>query len=144
TGSARPRSPGPPTASRSWPRWRTAPCGPRSSTRRNPATSARIYWPTGSTRSRTGRPQNPEAVRARLTAAARPHIRSRPPLAEAPAVMTTLDPPPAVDVRDGQAVRLVHGESGSETSYGDPLAAALAWQEAGAQWLHLVDLDAAF
>ncbi|ONK15059.1 bifunctional 1-(5-phosphoribosyl)-5-((5-phosphoribosylamino)methylideneamino)imidazole-4-carboxamide isomerase/phosphoribosylanthranilate isomerase PriA [Streptomyces sp. MP131-18] len=51
---------------------------------------------------------------------------------------------PAVDVRDGQAVRLVHGESGTETSYGDPLAAALAWQRAGAPWLHLVDLDAAF
>ncbi|GHA84114.1 bifunctional 1-(5-phosphoribosyl)-5-((5-phosphoribosylamino)methylideneamino)imidazole-4-carboxamide isomerase/phosphoribosylanthranilate isomerase PriA [Streptomyces chryseus] len=51
---------------------------------------------------------------------------------------------PAVDVRDGQAVRLVHGESGSETSYGDPLQAALAWQQAGAEWLHLVDLDAAF
>ncbi|NKE09698.1 MULTISPECIES: bifunctional 1-(5-phosphoribosyl)-5-((5-phosphoribosylamino)methylideneamino)imidazole-4-carboxamide isomerase/phosphoribosylanthranilate isomerase PriA [Kocuria] len=51
---------------------------------------------------------------------------------------------PAVDVRDGQAVRLVQGESGSETGYGDPLEAALAWQNAGAQWLHLVDLDAAF
>ncbi|MFJ3923685.1 bifunctional 1-(5-phosphoribosyl)-5-((5-phosphoribosylamino)methylideneamino)imidazole-4-carboxamide isomerase/phosphoribosylanthranilate isomerase PriA [Streptomyces sp. NPDC090022] len=51
---------------------------------------------------------------------------------------------PAVDVRDGQAVRLVHGESGSETSYGSPLQAALAWQAAGAEWLHLVDLDAAF
>ncbi len=51
---------------------------------------------------------------------------------------------PAVDVADGQAVRLVQGEAGSETSYGDPLAAALAWQEAGAQWVHLVDLDAAF
>jgi phosphoribosyl isomerase A len=51
---------------------------------------------------------------------------------------------PAVDVRDGRAVRLVHGESGSETSYGDPLRAALAWQRAGAEWLHLVDLDAAF
>ncbi len=51
---------------------------------------------------------------------------------------------PAVDVADGQAVRLVRGEAGTETSYGDPLAAALAWQEAGAQWLHLVDLDAAF
>lgn len=51
---------------------------------------------------------------------------------------------PAVDVRDGQAVRLVHGESGSETSYGSPLEAALAWQRAGAEWLHLVDLDAAF
>ena len=51
---------------------------------------------------------------------------------------------PAVDVSDGQAVRLVQGEAGSETSYGDPLAAALTWQEAGAEWIHLVDLDAAF
>ena len=51
---------------------------------------------------------------------------------------------PAVDVADGQAVRLVQGEAGSETSYGDPLAAALAWQSAGAEWIHLVDLDAAF
>jgi phosphoribosylformimino-5-aminoimidazole carboxamide ribotide isomerase/phosphoribosylanthranilate isomerase len=51
---------------------------------------------------------------------------------------------PAVDVAGGQAVRLVQGEAGSETGYGDPLAAALAWQEAGAQWIHLVDLDAAF
>jgi phosphoribosyl isomerase A len=51
---------------------------------------------------------------------------------------------PAVDVAGGQAVRLVQGEAGSETSYGDPLAAALAWAEAGAEWVHLVDLDAAF
>ena len=51
---------------------------------------------------------------------------------------------PAVDVADGQAVRLVQGEAGSETNYGDPLSAALAWQDAGAQWVHLVDLDAAF
>ena len=51
---------------------------------------------------------------------------------------------PAVDVADGQAVRLVQGEAGSETGYGDPLEAALAWQNAGAEWLHLVDLDAAF
>ncbi|MGB2839961.1 MAG: bifunctional 1-(5-phosphoribosyl)-5-((5-phosphoribosylamino)methylideneamino)imidazole-4-carboxamide isomerase/phosphoribosylanthranilate isomerase PriA [Actinomycetes bacterium] len=51
---------------------------------------------------------------------------------------------PAVDVADGQAVRLVQGEAGSETSYGDPWAAARAWQEAGAEWIHLVDLDAAF
>jgi phosphoribosyl isomerase A len=58
--------------------------------------------------------------------------------------MSKLELLPAVDVRDGQAVRLVHGESGSETSYGDPLEAALAWQRAGAEWLHLVDLDAAF
>jgi phosphoribosylanthranilate isomerase len=51
---------------------------------------------------------------------------------------------PAVDVADGQAVRLVQGEAGSETGYGDPLEAALAWERAGAQWVHLVDLDAAF
>jgi phosphoribosylanthranilate isomerase len=51
---------------------------------------------------------------------------------------------PAVDVVDGQAVRMVHGAAGSETSYGDPLAAALAWQRAGAEWIHLVDIDAAF
>ena len=51
---------------------------------------------------------------------------------------------PAVDVANGQAVRLVQGEAGSETSYGDPLAAAMAWQDAGAEWIHLVDLDAAF
>jgi phosphoribosyl isomerase A len=51
---------------------------------------------------------------------------------------------PAVDVADGQAVRLVQGAAGSETSYGDPMAAALAWAEAGAEWIHLVDLDAAF
>jgi 1-(5-phosphoribosyl)-5-[(5-phosphoribosylamino)methylideneamino] imidazole-4-carboxamide isomerase/N-(5'phosphoribosyl)anthranilate isomerase len=51
---------------------------------------------------------------------------------------------PAVDVVDGQAVRLVQGAAGSETSYGDPMAAAEAWQAAGAEWIHLVDLDAAF
>jgi 1-(5-phosphoribosyl)-5-[(5-phosphoribosylamino)methylideneamino] imidazole-4-carboxamide isomerase/N-(5'phosphoribosyl)anthranilate isomerase len=51
---------------------------------------------------------------------------------------------PAVDVADGQAVRLVQGAAGSETSYGDPVEAALSWQRAGAEWLHLVDLDAAF
>jgi 1-(5-phosphoribosyl)-5-[(5-phosphoribosylamino)methylideneamino] imidazole-4-carboxamide isomerase/N-(5'phosphoribosyl)anthranilate isomerase len=51
---------------------------------------------------------------------------------------------PAVDVADGQAVRLVQGEAGSETSYGDPAAAALQWQRDGAEWIHLVDLDAAF
>jgi len=56
----------------------------------------------------------------------------------------TLELLPAVDVADGQAVRLVQGAAGSETSYGDPLAAALAWQAAGAEWIHLVDLDAAF
>ncbi|HTT52788.1 MAG TPA: bifunctional 1-(5-phosphoribosyl)-5-((5-phosphoribosylamino)methylideneamino)imidazole-4-carboxamide isomerase/phosphoribosylanthranilate isomerase PriA [Streptosporangiaceae bacterium] len=51
---------------------------------------------------------------------------------------------PAVDVSGGQAVRLVHGAAGTETGYGDPLRAARAWQAAGAEWVHLVDLDAAF
>jgi 1-(5-phosphoribosyl)-5-[(5-phosphoribosylamino)methylideneamino] imidazole-4-carboxamide isomerase/N-(5'phosphoribosyl)anthranilate isomerase len=58
--------------------------------------------------------------------------------------VTSLQLLPAVDVAGGQAVRLVQGEAGSETHYGEPLAAALAWQQAGAQWIHLVDLDAAF
>ena len=51
---------------------------------------------------------------------------------------------PAVDVKDGQAVRLVQGELGSESNYGSPLDAALDFQSAGAEWIHLVDLDAAF
>jgi phosphoribosyl isomerase A len=51
---------------------------------------------------------------------------------------------PAVDVAGGRAVRLVQGAAGTETSYGEPLDAALAWQGAGASWIHLVDLDAAF
>ena len=51
---------------------------------------------------------------------------------------------PAVDVRDGKAVRLRQGESGSETDYGSPLEAARTWVESGASWIHLVDLDAAF
>ncbi|WP_208012889.1 bifunctional 1-(5-phosphoribosyl)-5-((5-phosphoribosylamino)methylideneamino)imidazole-4-carboxamide isomerase/phosphoribosylanthranilate isomerase PriA [Nesterenkonia salmonea] len=51
---------------------------------------------------------------------------------------------PAVDVADGQAVRLVQGEAGSETGYGGPVEAAQAWQDQGAEWIHLVDLDAAF
>lgn len=51
---------------------------------------------------------------------------------------------PAVDVADGQAVRLTQGAAGTETTYGSPLEAALEWQRAGAEWIHLVDLDAAF
>jgi phosphoribosylanthranilate isomerase len=51
---------------------------------------------------------------------------------------------PAVDVEGGRAVRLVRGEAGSSTGYGEPLAAALSWQAGGARWIHLVDLDAAF
>ncbi|MGF2951868.1 bifunctional 1-(5-phosphoribosyl)-5-((5-phosphoribosylamino)methylideneamino)imidazole-4-carboxamide isomerase/phosphoribosylanthranilate isomerase PriA [Mycobacterium sp. THU-M116] len=51
---------------------------------------------------------------------------------------------PAVDVVDGRAVRLVQGRAGSETEYGSALDAALNWQRDGAEWIHLVDLDAAF
>lgn len=56
----------------------------------------------------------------------------------------TFDLLPAVDVADGRAVRLVQGRAGTETSYGSPLQAALDFQAAGARWIHLVDLDAAF
>ncbi len=51
---------------------------------------------------------------------------------------------PAIDVADGQAVRLTRGVAGSETSYGDPVDAAGDWTAQGAEWIHLVDLDAAF
>ncbi len=51
---------------------------------------------------------------------------------------------PAVDVSEGKAVRLTRGEAGTETSYGDPVDAAADWIAQGAQWIHLVDLDAAF
>ncbi len=63
--------------------------------------------------------------------------------------MSTPDQPrlellPAVDVVEGRAVQLVQGVAGSGAEFGDPLLAALQWQEEGAEWLHLVDLDAAF
>ena len=51
---------------------------------------------------------------------------------------------PAVDIAGGQAVQLVQGVAGSEKRFGDPVEAALRWQQAGAEWIHLVDLDAAF
>jgi phosphoribosyl isomerase A len=51
---------------------------------------------------------------------------------------------PAVDVQGGKAVQLVQGVAGSEKTFGDPLDAALTWQRDGAEWIHLVDLDAAF
>ena len=51
---------------------------------------------------------------------------------------------PAVDIAGGQAVQLVQGVAGSEKRFGDPVEAALRWQDAGAEWIHLVDLDAAF
>lgn len=57
---------------------------------------------------------------------------------------STLELLPAVDVSGGQAVQLVQGEAGSGGAYGDPLAAARRWRDEGAEWIHLVDLDAAF
>ena len=58
--------------------------------------------------------------------------------------MNFLELLPAVDVKDGRAVRLVQGELARESVYGSPLEVALEFQNSGAQWLHLVDLDAAF
>jgi 1-(5-phosphoribosyl)-5-[(5-phosphoribosylamino)methylideneamino] imidazole-4-carboxamide isomerase/N-(5'phosphoribosyl)anthranilate isomerase len=58
--------------------------------------------------------------------------------------MSFLELLPAVDVKDGRAVRLVQGELARESIYGSPLDVALDFQNSGAQWLHLVDLDAAF
>jgi len=58
--------------------------------------------------------------------------------------MSYLELLPAVDVKDGRAVRLVQGELSQESIYGAPLEVALEFQAAGAEWLHLVDLDAAF
>jgi phosphoribosylanthranilate isomerase len=51
---------------------------------------------------------------------------------------------PAVDIAAGQAVQLVQGIAGSGGKFGDPWEAAKAWQDQGAEWIHLVDLDAAF
>jgi 1-(5-phosphoribosyl)-5-[(5-phosphoribosylamino)methylideneamino] imidazole-4-carboxamide isomerase/N-(5'phosphoribosyl)anthranilate isomerase len=58
--------------------------------------------------------------------------------------MTALELLPAVDVAEGRAVQLVQGVAGSERVFGDPVEAALRWQSGGAEWVHLVDLDAAF
>lgn len=58
--------------------------------------------------------------------------------------MNKLELLPAIDISDSQAVRLVKGALGTETSYGSPIEQALDFQAAGAEWIHLVDLDAAF
>jgi len=58
--------------------------------------------------------------------------------------MNYLELLPAIDVKDARAVRLVQGELSKESIYGEPLEVALEFQSAGAQWIHLVDLDAAF
>ena len=58
--------------------------------------------------------------------------------------MNFLELLPAVDVKDGRAVRLVQGELSQESVYGSPLEVALDFEKSGAEWIHLVDLDAAF
>jgi 1-(5-phosphoribosyl)-5-[(5-phosphoribosylamino)methylideneamino] imidazole-4-carboxamide isomerase/N-(5'phosphoribosyl)anthranilate isomerase len=58
--------------------------------------------------------------------------------------MNFLELLPAVDVKDGRAVRLVQGELSQESIYGSPLEVALEFEKSGAEWIHLVDLDAAF
>ncbi len=58
--------------------------------------------------------------------------------------VSSLELLPAVDVADGRAVRLVQGDADTEQVFGEPVACALRWQSAGAAWVHLVDLDAAF
>ncbi len=68
----------------------------------------------------------------------------QPALAVGLRVVEALQLLPAVDVQDGQAVQLVQGIAGTQKEFGDPLSAALRWQEEGAAWIHLVDLDAAF
>jgi phosphoribosylformimino-5-aminoimidazole carboxamide ribotide isomerase len=51
---------------------------------------------------------------------------------------------PAIDIRDGKAVRLIQGDYDQETAYDDdPVVAALRWVDGGARWLHVVDLDGA-
>jgi len=58
--------------------------------------------------------------------------------------MSALELLPAIDVKGGKAVRLVQGELSAESQYGDPREVALEFLAAGAEWIHLVDLDAAF
>src|SRR5690349_13960036 len=100
---------------RSWPPSRTGRCRLRSSIPRRAATPVRRCSPIGY---RTCDDARLSAVRLILL--------------------------PAVDVVDGKAVRLVQGQAGSETDYGSALDAAMTWQRDGAEWIHLVDLDAAF
>src|SRR5699024_2704884 len=75
------------------------------------------------------------------------HRRSEPnvrrPMTHTPST-SVLELLPAVDVAGGQAVQLVQGKADSGGRYGDPFTAAKTWQDAGAEWIHLVDLDAAF
>src|SRR5690606_12603550 len=114
------------TARRQWPRRRRGHWAPRSSTRRSRARRAPCCCGPGS-------PRSADAWPVAGGARGRPKV-----------VDVTFTLLPAVDVADGKAVRLVQGAAGTETEYGSPREAALAWQRDGAEWIHLVDLDAAF
>ena len=59
-------------------------------------------------------------------------------------IVTKLELLPAIDVKAGRAVRLVQGELSKESAYGQPLEVAQEFVASGAEWIHLVDLDAAF
>src|SRR6202007_2565904 len=71
---------------------------------------------------------------------ARRSRRLHPDLQKALMMSAYLELLPAADVKDGRAVQLVQGIDGSEKVFGDPIEAALRWQEMGAEWIHLVDL----
>jgi phosphoribosylformimino-5-aminoimidazole carboxamide ribotide isomerase/phosphoribosylanthranilate isomerase len=58
--------------------------------------------------------------------------------------MKTLEILPAIDVKEGVAIRLVQGELDKQSKYGDPIEIATQFVASGASWIHLVDLDAAF
>jgi phosphoribosylformimino-5-aminoimidazole carboxamide ribotide isomerase/phosphoribosylanthranilate isomerase len=58
--------------------------------------------------------------------------------------MKTLEILPAIDVKEGSAIRLVQGELDKQSKYGDPIEIATQFVASGASWIHLVDLDAAF
>ena len=59
-------------------------------------------------------------------------------------MLPKLEIPPAIDIKDGRAVRLVQGELSATSTYGLPVEVASEFVEHGSQWIHLVDLDAAF
>ncbi|SQC37292.1 1-(5-phosphoribosyl)-5-[(5-phosphoribosylamino)methylideneamino] imidazole-4-carboxamide isomerase [Rothia kristinae] len=103
-----------------------------------------VLWILARPSSPTASTSSPSTERRARPSRPRPRAPSATNRSTIPMSTPRLQLLPAVDVAGGQAVRLVQGEAGTETGYGDPVEAALAWQEAGAEWVHLVDLDAAF
>ena len=100
-------------------------------------TSALLYqlsYPGGTRHDSSAAPAPPNLLFSLVT-------RQRTFVVSVPGVTFTLLP--AVDVAGGRVFRLGHGGAGTEAADGDPRDAALAWQAGGAEWVHLVDLDAA-